>query len=162
MNFRSFIFLFALSLPIFASAQSQKADESIKVLAVINQLFDGMRAGDSAMVSAVFYPKATMFSSFTDQDGKPVLRKGDLQKFLEAIGTPHEEIWDEPIWDTEVRIDGNLAQVWTKYAFYAGEKFSHCGVDAFQLTRTEEGWKIFHLTDTRQREGCELPEELRK
>ena len=57
-----------------------------------------------------------------------------------------------------MEIDGNLAQVWTKYAFFLGEDFDHCGVDAFQLFNDGDGWKIFQLVDTRHREGCELPE----
>lgn len=70
---------------------------------------------------------------------------------------PHDAVWDERIWDTQVRIDGNLASVWTKYAFYLGPQFSHCGIDHFLLFRRAEGWKIIHLADTRRREGCEMP-----
>ena len=69
-----------------------------------------------------------------------------------------EEVWDERIWDAEVRVDGNLATAWMKYAFYAGDEFSHCGVDAFQLFKGVDGWKVFHVADTRRREGCETPE----
>jgi hypothetical protein len=32
-------------------------------------------------------------------------------------------------------LDGPLASVWAEYSFYAGEKFSHCGIDAFQLAQ---------------------------
>jgi hypothetical protein len=45
------------------------------------------------------------------------------------------------------------------YAFFAGDTFSHCGVNAFQLFKGADGWKIFHIADTRRREGCEMPEE---
>lgn len=134
-----------------------KMTNEAEITKVIFKLFDGMRLGDSSMVSSCFYSEVEMFTSFTDKAGNPHLKKGDLSKFLEAIGTPHEEIWDELIWDTDIKVDGNLAQVWTKYAFYVGENFSHCGVDAFLLTKTKEGWKIFHLADTRQREGCIEP-----
>ncbi|MEO1053818.1 MAG: nuclear transport factor 2 family protein [Bacteroidota bacterium] len=138
------------------------SDAEKAVMKPIEDLFNGMRAGDSSMVHSAFYTKVTMHTSFTGRDGKPALREGSLDRFLIAVGTPHDVVWDEPIWDYEVRIDGNLAQVWTKYAFYAGENFSHCGVDAFHLTRTDGGWKIFHLTDTRQKEGCDIPEEVKK
>jgi hypothetical protein len=40
------------------------------------------------------------------------------------------------------------------YSFFAGPRFSHCGIDAFQLFRGPGGWKIFQLTDTRRRTGC--------
>jgi hypothetical protein len=93
-----------------------------------------------------------------DKEGKVTLkRENSLSNFLKAVGTPHPEPWSEPIWDVKIEQDGPLAQVWASYAFYVGNKFSHCGVDAFQLVKENGEWKIFHLTDTRQREGCKVP-----
>ena len=155
------ILLLALCLcssAIFSQSESDKEE----VLKVVVKLFDGMRAGDSSIVRSTFYHQVEMYTSYTNREGKAVLKKDSFKKFVNAVGTPHDEIWDEVLWDEEVRIDGNLAQVWTKYGFYLGDKFSHCGVDAFHLTKTPEGWKIFHLTDTRQRNGCEVPENLQK
>jgi hypothetical protein len=51
-------------------------------------------------------------------------------------------------------VDGNLAMVWAYYEFDTGDKFSHCGVDSFQLGRTDAGWKILLLADSRRRPGC--------
>lgn len=144
------------------SASSQEMLEESAVISVVENLFEGMRQGDSAMVSTSFVKDAEMHTIFKDKDGNPVLRKGSLPRFLTAVGTPHEQIWDEPIWDIEVRIDGNLAQVWAEYAFYLGKQFSHCGVDAFQLFKDGDGWKIFKITDTRKKEGCEVPDHIKE
>lgn len=135
-------------------AKKELSTDEKDVLDVVVHLFDGMRAGDSSMVSSCFYKQVDMFTSYTNKKGEAVLVKDDVQKFINAVGTPHKEVWNEKIWDTEIRVDGNLAQVWTKYGFYLDEKFSHCGVDAILMTRTKDGWKIFHLSDTRQRKGC--------
>jgi hypothetical protein len=133
-------------------------NEDAAVMAVVDALFDAMRAGDSSAMRAVLHSSVTGASTFV-REGVPTLtREASLEGFVQAVGTPHEEVWDERIWNTEVRVDGTLATVWTQYAFYAGEEFSHCGVDAFQLFRAEGGWKIFHIADTRRREGCETPE----
>jgi len=106
------------------------------------------------MVRSVFDPEARLVS--TDQrDGQPVVRVTPADGFVAAVGRPHDAVWDERIWDTEVKIDGNLASVWTRYAFYLGDRFSHCGVDAFHLVKRADGWKIVDLADTRRREGCE-------
>lgn len=138
------------------SHTEEPSEDEKAVMAVVVKVFDGMRAGDSTMVRSCFHSSVDMFTSYTSRKtGEPVLKKDNVKKFLEAVGTPHDEVWDEKLWDTEIRIDNNLAQVWTKYGFYLDDKFSHCGVDAFHLTRTKDGWKIFHLTDTRQRTGCE-------
>ena len=149
-----------LAIPGMSQAQSY-TDQQNEILAVINQLFDGMRAGDSTTVKNTFHHEIEMFTSYTDKNGEAIFKKDTPSDFIKAVGTPHEKVWDEKLWGTEVKIDGNLAQVWTSYAFYLGETFSHCGVDAFLLTKTKEGWKIFHLSDTRQRAGCEVPEGIK-
>lgn len=155
---------FLIIIIIFSLNHISEAQEDISekkaVESVIIKLFDGMRAGDSSMVHSVFIEDAEMHTVFTDKNGKPQLRKGSLDRFLSAVGSPHDVVWDEPVWDMQIDIDGALASVWTKYAFYAGKQFSHCGVDAFQLFKTEEGWKIIQITDTRQKEGCVIPKEI--
>jgi hypothetical protein len=62
----------------------------------------------------------------------------------------------------KIQIDGDFAQAWCDYAFYVGHRFNHCGIDAFHLIREKDGWKIFHLADTRRKEGCHVPEEIQK
>ena len=47
-----------------------------------------------------------------------------------------------------------MANVWTAYSFYFDGKFSHCGVNSFQLLKEAGEWKIFYLVDTRRKEGC--------
>ena len=151
----AFVLIAALSAPAPAAAQD---GEEAAVMAVVEAMFDAMRAGDSAAMRAVLHPTATGASASVRDGVSTLTREESLDGFVQAVGTPHEEVWDERIWDTEVRVDGNLATAWMKYAFYAGEEFSHCGVDAFQLFKGEDGWKVFHVADTRRREGCETPE----
>jgi hypothetical protein len=55
----------------------------------------------------------------------------------------------------EIAVDGALATAWILYQFYVGSTFSHCGVNAFQLFKSKDGWKIIQITDTCRREGCE-------
>ena len=150
----AFVLLAAMAMPAPAAAQDS---EEAAVMAAVEAMFDAMRAGDSAAMRAVLHPTATG-ASVSVREGVPTLtREESLDGFVQAVGTPHEEVWDERIWDAEVRIDGNLATAWMKYAFYLGAEFSHCGVDAFQLFKDEDGWKVFHIADTRQREGCQTP-----
>ena len=135
------------------SLAGQAPDDRAAVLAPIHQLFDAMRRGDSAAARAVFHPGALLATALV-REGRPALQVDTLDGFIEAVGTPHDETWDERLSAPEVRIDGPLASVWAPYAFYAGTRLSHCGVNAFQLARSGEGWRIIALTDTRRREGC--------
>jgi hypothetical protein len=133
-------------------AQAQTA-EIDAVRAVIDRLFDGMRAGDSTAVRSVFAPSARLVTVVMEE-GKPRVRESPLDGFIEAVGTPHEAVWDERIRDVEIRVDGPMASAWVPYAFYLGETLSHCGVNTFQLYLTGPEWKVFHLADTRRREPC--------
>lgn len=90
----------------------------------------------------------------------PVLHLVSVDQFLEAVGTPHDEVWDERIWDVSIDVDDRLAAAWMKYAFIIGEQFSHCGVNAFQFFHGEDGWKIIQITDTRRMDACDLPDDL--
>lgn len=146
-------------VPAHGIAQNATAPKQA-VLATVERLFEGMRLGDSAMVHGVFADDANLQTLYRDKAGRMARHKGSLENFLKAVGTPHPQAWDEKIWDAQVNIDGDLAQVWVKYAFFLGRAFKHCGVDAFHLCHSPEGWKIFNLTDTRQKNGCQLPPGL--
>lgn len=154
--------LYTLLLLLVLPESRLLAQEEARVRIPIDQLFAGMAAGDSAMVRSVFTQQVSLATILKDKDGKPMIRyESSIQDFLKAVGSPHPQSFNEPIWDVEVRVDGDFAQVWAKYAFYLGRQFSHCGVDAFHLVRNAQGdWKIFHLADTRQKEGCVIPKEV--
>lgn len=160
IRFTFVIALFLCFAGIPVNAQVVSPDE-IAVKETIGKLFRGMELGDSAMVRAAFAEEVTMATSRRDKENNPLLtRESSLAAFLKAVGTPHTEVWYEEIWNIHVQLDGDLAQVWCDYAFYAGNRFSHCGVDAFQLHRGKQGWKIFHLADTRRNNGCVIPEGI--
>lgn len=143
------------------SAQQPEGDKA--VVEAVKQLFMGMKLGDSAMVRTIFDKEVTMATVSRDKQNNPMItRESSISGFLKAVGTPHPDQWNEEIWDIDVKRDGDFAQVWCSYAFYRGHSFSHCGVDAFQLHLGKEGWKIFHLADTRRTDNCQVPNEIRR
>ncbi len=147
-------------LPLTTIAQSLKEEMAIRE--PIDRLFKGMNEGDSALVHSAFMEVVTMTTISKGQNNMPIIQhESGISGFLKAVGTPHSESWSEPIWDLKISIDGNFAQVWASYAFYLGKKFNHCGADAFHLFKEASGkWKIFHLTDTRQKQGCVVPDDV--
>lgn len=155
---KSRLVLVALALGLSAAplqAQAGTAADTAAVLAVMKKLFDGMRAGDSAMVRSTFHPKMpTMTSAVTNKEGIPAPNFGSLDGFTKAVGTPHAEVYDERVYHPEVRIDGPLATIWVEYSFFVGSRLSHCGVDAFQLAKEGTEWKIVAIADTRRKTGC--------
>jgi hypothetical protein len=142
-----------LTVPLAA----QTADET-QVKEVIERLFTGMYRGDSALVHSTFADQVNMATALRNRENKAVLRhENSIHAFLKAVGTPHPEAWTEEIWNVKIYVDGDLAQAWCDYAFYVGKNFSHCGADAFLLHKSDAGWRIFHLADTR-RKDCTIPE----
>lgn len=135
------------------SAEAQQAGAHAEVEATVGRLFDGMRAGDSAAVRSVFHPEARLGSALL-RDGAGSYRPDGVDGFVRAVGAPKAAIWDERIANLRIEVDGPLATAWMDYRFYAGDRFSHCGVNAMQLVRMAAGWQIVSLVDTRQQEGC--------
>ena len=140
------VLLVLCPLPLAAQGADEKA-----VLDVVTRLFDGMRTRDTTAMRAAFAPGARMWG---------VGRTGEIQGesidgWIASIARiPAGQDADEVLHDPEVRIDGNIATVWTYYDLFLGERFLHCGYDAFQLVRAQDAWKIVSVTDTRRQEGC--------
>ena len=130
-------------------------DVEQEVLALVDGLFDAMRAADSAAVRAAFHPDIEKIGSSGVRDGAPGVGYGLLENFVEAVGRVEPGAFDERTGTSEIRIDDNLATVFTPYAFYHNGNLSHCGVNVFQIARVGDDWKIVGLVDTRRTEGCE-------
>ncbi len=130
-----------------------------EIMKVVISIFDGMRAGDSAAVKVHFYPNTSMYSA-SSENGLNQLKATNIQNWFNAIAKPHEQVWDERIWDYQVQVQGNLSSVWVKYAFYLDQTLHHCGVDAIQLANDGSSWKVFHIADTRKYQDCQIPERI--
>ena len=61
------------------------------------------------------------------------------------------------MWNPKVRVDGNIASLWTEYDFHCDGEFSHCGIDAFHLARVGGDWRIAMITYNVVPEKCFSP-----
>jgi hypothetical protein len=145
-------FVVALALCTATPPAARAQNDSAQVLTVVRQLFDGMRASDSAMVRSTM-SSIIRFAEVNDRAAPPRIEADSVNDWLSAVARSNHR-WDEQIYDVQMRIDGNLAQVWAPYTFYLDKKVSHCGVDALQLLKDSGGWKITQLADTRRRDNC--------
>lgn len=132
---------------------AQTAEDSVK--AVINQMFDGMRNVDAEKLKDVFADSAILQTTKRKADGSFYVQNDAVNKFIESISKSKKDSLDERISFETIKIDGPLASVWTPYKFFYAGKFSHCGVNSFQLVRINGHWKIQYLVDTRRLQGCE-------
>lgn len=138
-------------LSLKARAQTEEGAVKKPIVA----LFDGMRNSDTALLRSAFTPTAILQTIAKNREGKVVVRTDDVNKFIEMVGKPHDQVLDEKITFETIKIDGDLAIAWTPYKFYFGQTFSHCGVNSFQLVKLDGEWKIQYLIDTRRKQDCE-------
>lgn len=135
-----------------AVAQDAAADRSA-ILTAVQKVFDAMRTRDTALLSQAFDSTARLVG--VSARGTPALTLTAPSQFGASIArAPAGDVWNERIFDPEVRIDGTVAQVWAYYTFHRNATFSHCGVDAFMLAKVGTAWKITQLSDSRRTQGC--------
>jgi ketosteroid isomerase-like protein len=145
----SILLCFTLTFAAF----SQTDEDAVQ--AVIQSLFDGMRAKNAEQVAAAFSQDAIMQTILATPEGNTV-GTNYVGDFVKRIGaSPADTQLDEQVSEYQIKVDGGLATAWTPYKFYLNGNFSHCGVNSFQLVKLSEGWKIIYIIDTRRKEPCE-------
>jgi len=144
-----FIFLLAVS---GTALKAQSTEDSIKN--TINDLFKGMLNVDKDLMRSAFADSAILQTIARNFEGKMVIENQTPEGFIAVVSKLEKGAADERVTFDVIRVDGPLAIVWAGYEFLYNGKFSHCGVDSFQLVRMNGKWKIQYLIDTRRRTGC--------
>lgn len=143
--------LIALFLMCFSSMCSQESD----IKTTIEVFFKGLQNGDTIALKKAIHENLTLQTAYVNKEGKSVLKTETKNQFLKAISNKKaEDIWLEKLLSYTIKIDRNLASVWTPYEFYFNNNFSHCGVNSFQLFNNNGKWEIISIVDTRSREDC--------
>lgn len=147
--------LTASTTPSALTPDALEAQDEAGALAAVEQVFEGMRRADPAMVRAVFAPDAR-FAMVDTRQSPPEVGVQSVQGWLDAIGES-DGSWDERIYDLRVLVDGDMASVWAPYTFYLNGAISHCGINSIELLHDVRGWKITQISDTRRSEDCPDP-----
>ena len=145
---------FLIALLISSSLFAQKSDEA-DVKNTVVKFFDAFHKQDSVVINALVSKDITLQSIGKNREGVTQLNTQEFSAFLKSIvSIPKDQKFEEKLLDFKIQIDGDMANAWTPYEFWFNDKFSHCGVNSFQLAKLEGTWKIIYLVDTRRREGC--------
>lgn len=144
-----------LSFFFCVTLQAQDKSEEDNVKAVINTFFEGMHTKDSAKIAKTLHADVKFQTTFTNKSGKNVLRTHSVERFLNDVGDKkNKNMYFEKLLSYDIRVNGNLASVWTPYEFYLNEKLNHCGANSFQLFNNNGAWEIVFLFDMRKYENC--------
>ncbi len=149
---KSFILGAAISIFCGTANAQNKTIDSVKM--VVNRLFVAMKTADAKLLTTCFADSSILQTISVKQSGEVVLRNEGTSSFIGFIANSKSGDADERNTIEVVKIDGNLASVWSVYTFYYKGKFSHCGANSFQLVKLNGEWKIQYLIDTR-RKDCE-------
>ncbi|MET0637603.1 MAG: hypothetical protein ABWZ25_16355 [Chitinophagaceae bacterium] len=148
---RSFL-LFLTTSFICTLVSAQSAEDSVKT--AINTMFTAMRTADEKLFWSVMSDSVILQGISKNKEGRTVILSEDVKSFARFIGLSKKDSLDERISFDVVKTDGPLAIAWTPYTFYYNGKFSHCGVNSFQLVRMNGLWKIQYIIDTRRKDNC--------
>jgi hypothetical protein len=122
------------------------------ILATVQQFFDALAESDTVLGRTAVLLEGQYFRLREVGDSLD-LGRTTHRDFLRNLAVGGNDFL-ERMWEPTVLQHGRMAVVWTPYDFHRGREFSHCGVDVFNLIRTDAGWKIAGIMYTVEPTGC--------
>jgi hypothetical protein len=132
------IVLLILITPHLARAQAPAERDA--VMKAMETFLSTMTARDIEGARTILVPQGRFHRVQIAKD-KQTLGSMSNEEFLAQLQAS-KQTFRERIWNPEVRVHGPIATLWAPYDFWIDGKFSHCGVDAFEFVKTDEGWKV--------------------
>lgn len=129
-------------LMFFAScvAPSVSSEERV-VLETVQAFFDVIETKD-VEAGAELVILDGVFVNIRAEDGARSVRHFSNADWLVGLQAQTSEMRESFEGSPVVLIEGDVATVWTRYSFTIDGEPSHAGIDAFNLVRTNAGWKI--------------------
>lgn len=142
------IIFFTTVFSVSAQQVNVNESEQTAVKLVIQNMFTAMKNSDTVLLKTCFSPTA-VFQTVASTSNEVIVKNETVQNFINSISKQPAGSLDERIVFETVKTNKDLASVWTPYEFYYKDKYSHNGVNSFQLVKFKKGWKIQYLIDTR-------------
>ena len=103
-------------------------------------------------------PESQLAALIKEKDGKNKFENLTREEFSKFFVEKKAEI-KEQMYDTQTRVFGDIALVYGRYIFTVNGKLAHCGMNAFHLIRTSEGWRLGNSISTIEPNGCSEKEK---
>ena len=155
-----FFIAIAITLVLSTIAFGQAADDKKAVLGVVNELFAQMRAANAAGILATGTAENQLVGIRKTKEGKTRIDVINAEAFTKFF-TKADAV-EEVMYAPNVEVSGDWAMVWGRYVFFVGDKVSHCGINQFNLVRTDAGWKIANGASTMNAADCTDKEKAMK
>ncbi len=153
-NAASLLVVVTLLVSFTAPAMAAADVDREAVLQTVQMLLNGWRDADPGKLEAALHPSFREVTLHL-QDGKWNFGVEEREKLIKTVARISKGAWDDQLVDPQVNVEGPIAVVWSRYKFtvrYTENGVAHapvhCGIETFQLYRTESGWKIVNFADT--------------
>ncbi|SFS06950.1 Putative lumazine-binding [Dyella sp. OK004] len=129
--------------PVHAASPEEQA-----VLAPFQSILDAIAKRDRNLMRDNLLP-----------GGMVTLKRGDkitqlhFDAFIDHIPVTGTQQLQERIYNPLVKIDDDIAVIWTEYQFFIDGKVDHCGTDIAHLVKRDGRWLVAGIADT-QRKDC--------
>ena len=134
-NSGAFIYLCTFTLLAMPVHADQDEDD---VLAVADLALELITAEDFVGLTDLMIDTAVAYTG-TKRDDEYQVRTRSYKEQREAVINGD---YVERGYDPTVLVSSPIAMVWYPYDFYLDGEWSHCGIDIFNLVRTNDGWRI--------------------
>lgn len=137
------------------SSQALSDSEEQKIKKVVETFFEGFHKQDSTIIKSTVADNVVLQTTGRNAEGKTLFRNEAFSQFLKSIvSIPDSVKFQEKLTSFSIQVDRTMANAWVGYEFWLNDKFSHCGINSFQMVNFDGKWKIIYLIDTRGKEGC--------
>ncbi|MCF2950334.1 hypothetical protein L0668_19655 [Paraglaciecola aquimarina] len=150
---KQFYALIVILLAHTNNVWAKNTDQELQVLFAVNQLLHSINTNDLKLMAKVSREDGVNFISTKLENGKFSVRSVAQSKYLHPENEPQGQYF-ERIWEPQIILNEQIAVVWAKYDFHIDGKFSHCGVDIFNLILDNGVWKTASMTWTVQKQDC--------
>ncbi|ANO50302.1 nuclear transport factor 2 family protein [Woeseia oceani] len=120
------------------AAHAAPADAA--VLETLERFFDALEMREASTVRDLLLANGEIIASRETADGPQLVRTTHAD-YVASLAKGSSQLL-ERIWDPVVQVRGTVASVWAPYDFYVDGEFHHCGVNSFNLVKTDGNWKI--------------------
>lgn len=133
--------LLACSCSSTSQGSAPDADERA-VLETVEAFFDVIATRDVEAGTQLALPQG-VFVNVSVDEGQRTIKHFSNADWLASMSADSDRTMREAFDGAPtVLVDGDVAVVWARYIFEINGERSHTGVDAFNLIRTDDGWKI--------------------
>lgn len=144
-----------LGLAAAPLAANSPTSDQIEVMEGVEAFFEALRSDDKTALAKTMLPEGMIFVHNRMDPKAPRVDAVPVSDHLANWATQTRKV-DESMGMETVLVDGDMAQVWGPYSFWADYELTHCGINSLSLVRTQSGWKVANTSFTMERPSeCE-------